>query len=95
MHMIIVQTCHIISCPAQAEQQIREQVRYLTNHIHSEFSDVSGIGCFEGTFSLQMRGGSPPYQALSKRVAYILQEPLKKELKRLHRQQIIVPLGVN
>ena len=57
--MILMQTCQIISGPAATEQQIKEQVEVLTNKIHNEFSDVfSGIGYFEGTFSLQARDGS-------------------------------------
>ena len=50
--------------------------------LHNEFSDVfSGIGCFEGTFSLQVKDDSWPYQAIPRRVAYVLQETLKEELK--------------
>ena len=37
-------------------------------------------------------GWQPSVSDTPKRVAYILQEPLKEELERLKRQQIIVPL---
>ena len=40
----------------------------LTNKIHKEFRDFfSGIDCFEGTFTLQVKEGSWPYQALPKK----------------------------
>ena len=36
----------------------------INTKMHNEFSDVfSGIGFFEGIFSLQVKGGSHPYQA--------------------------------
>ena len=50
--------------------------------VHYKFGDVfNGIGCFEGTFSLQLRPNSRPYQAPSRHVAYVLQNPFKEELK--------------
>ena len=70
----------------------KDTSRLITLRIHSKFS---GIGCFEGIFKLQVRKGSCPYQAPPRRLAYALQEPLKEELNRLHKQQIIVPLGVD
>ena len=49
----------------------------LTMKIHNTFSNIfSGISCFEGTFKLQVREGSCPYQAPPREVAYALQEPL-------------------
>ena len=42
----------------------------LTNNIHNEFSDVfPGIDCFEGTFSLQVKGGSICFAGTPKRTA--------------------------
>ena len=36
----------------------------MTQIIHNKFGDVfNGIGCFEGTFSLQLKPDSRPYQA--------------------------------
>ena len=64
--------------------------------IHNEFSDnFTSIGCFKGTFKLQVREGSHPYQALPRRVAYALQEQLWEELDRLQKHQIIVPLDTD
>ena len=63
VHMMIIQTCNVSSGQAQTKQQIKEQVRYLQIK-HKEFSNVfSGRGCFEGTFSLQVKDGSWPYEA--------------------------------
>ena len=44
---------------------------------------------------LQVREGSCPYQAPSRRVAYALQEPLCEKLEILKKQQIIVPLDID
>ena len=45
----------------------------IMHRIHNEFNDLfSGICCFKGTFSLQVKEGSHPYQAPTRRVAYVL-----------------------
>ena len=49
---------------------------------------------FKGTFSLQVKDGMQPYQTLPRLVTYALQEPFKKKLERLQKQQTIGPLGV-
>ena len=68
----------------------------LAQQIHKEFNDVFiGIGCFEGTFSLQLKLDSRLYQVPLRCVAYALQKPFKDELERLQQQDIIAPLGVN
>ena len=37
----------------------RQKSKVLTNKIQNEFSSIlSGIGCFEGTFTLQVKDGS-------------------------------------
>ena len=56
----------------------------MTQRIDNEFHDAfTGIGCFDGTFRLQVREDSQPYQAPPSRVADGFQEPLKKELEWL------------
>ena len=46
-----------------------------TQQIHKDFDDVfNGIGCSEGTFSLQLKPDSKPYQAPPRHVAYTLQK---------------------
>ena len=45
----------------------------MTQIIHNKFDDVfNGIGCFKGTFSLQVKPDSRPYQAPPRHVAYAL-----------------------
>ena len=67
-----------------------------TQQIHIDFDDVfNGIGCFEGTFSLQLKPDSKPYQALLRCVAYTLQKLFQEEFKRLQKLDIIVSLGVD
>ena len=64
--------------------------------IHKVFANVfNGIGCFEGTFSLQLKPDSKPYQLPTRHVAYALQKPFKKELDQLQKMDIITPLWVN
>ena len=54
----------------------------MTQSIHSRFGNIfNGIGCFKGTFSLQLKPDSKPYQAPPRCVAYALQEPFKEELR--------------
>ena len=64
--------------------------------IHDKFEDVfNGIGCLEGTFSLQLKPDSRPIQAPPRCVAYALQKPFKEELEQLQKMDIITPLGVD
>ena len=68
----------------------------MMQKIHTRFGDVfNGIGCFEGTISLQLKPDSKPYQAPPRHVAYALQEPFKEELRCLQEIDIITPLGMN
>ena len=64
--------------------------------IHNTFGDVfNGIGCFKGTFSLQLKPDSKPYQAPPRCVVYLLQKLFKEELECLQKMDIITPLGVD
>ena len=68
----------------------------MTQKIHNTFGNVFiGIGCFKGTFSLQLKPDSKPYQAPPRWVAYALQKPFKEELECLQKLDIITPLGVD
>ena len=50
----------------------------LTQKMHSTFGDVfNGIGCFEGTLSLQLKPDSKPYQVPQRHVAYVLEKLFK------------------
>ena len=54
----------------------------MMQSIHMRFGNIfNGIGCFKGTFSLQLKPDSKPYQAPPRHVAYVLQEPFKEELR--------------
>ena len=55
----------------------------------------NGIGCFKGTFSLQLKPDNRPYQVPPRCVAYVLQKPFKDELDWLQKMDIITPLGVD
>ena len=51
-----------------------EASRLLTGKLHSDV--FTGISCFDGTYTLQVKDGSHPYQDQLRRVANALQEPL-------------------
>ena len=71
------------------KQALKEQSSYKRN-----FEDVfTGIGCFDGTFSLQVKLDSKPYQVPPWCIAYEIQKPFMKELGRLQQQDIITPLS--
>ena len=54
----------------------------MTQKIHNTYGDVfNGIGCFEGTFLLQLKPDSKPYQVPPRHVAYALQKLFKEELE--------------
>ena len=77
----------------EADKRVSETI---TNRMHNEFNDLfSDIGCSEGTFSLQVKDSSHPYQVPPRRVAYTLHKPLKEDLEWPQNQQIIFPLGVD
>ena len=68
----------------------------LTLRIHNVFDNVlNGIGCFEGTFSLQLKPDSKPYQMPPRHIAYVLQKLFKDDLDWLQKLDIITPLGVD
>ena len=68
----------------------------LMQRVHTVFGNVfNGIGCFEGTFSLQLKPDSKPYQAPPRHVVYALQKLFKEELDWLQKMDLITPLGVN
>ena len=66
---------------------------HTTLKIHDEYNDMfEGIGCFKGTFSLQIKQNAKPYQALLRCAAYVLEEQFKKETERLQQHKILAPL---
>ena len=68
----------------------------MMQKIHDTFGNLcNGIGCFKGTFSLQLKPNSKPYQMPPRQVAYMLQKPFKEELECLQKMDIIYTLGVD
>ena len=64
--------------------------------MYNAFDNIfNGIGCFGGTFALQLKPDSKPYQVPSRYVAYALQKPFEYELDQLQKLDIITPLGVD
>ena len=87
-------TSYFLSSP-NIEVDKRESIE-LTQKIHSLFDNVfNGIGCFKGTFPLQLRPDSKPYQVPLRWVAYPLQKPFKDELDWLQKLDVIIPLGID
>ena len=68
----------------------------MTQRIHDKFEDVfNGTWCFKGTFSLQLKLDSKPYQAPPRYMAHALQKVFKEEHECLQELDIIAPLGVD
>ena len=68
----------------------------ITKQLQREFEDVfTGIECFDGMFSLQVKPDSKPCQAPPWCIAYALQKPFKEELGRIQQQGIITPSGID
>ena len=55
IYIILIQTCQIIICPASTKQLTKEQVKYKWTKYTIHLGISLGIGCFEGTFSLQVK----------------------------------------
>ena len=56
----------------------------ITQQLQRDLEDVfNRNGCFDGTFSLQLKPDSKPYQVPLRYVAYMLQKNFEEELKRL------------
>ena len=81
--------------PSIVKKVIEEHVLKKTKQLQRDFKDVfNGIGCFDWTFSLQLKPDIKPYQALLRCVAFPLQKLFKEELERLQQQDFITPLGI-
>ena len=87
-------TSYFLSSP-NVEADKRKSIK-LMQRVHNVFGNVfNGIGCLEGTFSLQLMPDSKPYQAPLRDVAYALQKLFKEELDWLQKMDIITPLRVD
>ena len=74
------------------KRKSKEMMQKIQNILGNVFN---GIGCFKGTFTLQLKPDSKLYQAPPRCVAYVLQKPFKEELECLQEMDIITPLGVD
>ena len=61
---------------AKIKQQLQKKVKDV----------LTGIGCLDCIFSLQVIAWSKPYQTPLRHVAYALQKPFKQELEKLQQQ---------
>ena len=81
--------------PDSSRESDREASAEITKQIQKEFEDIlTGIGFFDGMFSLQVKPDSKSYQALLCHVTYALQKTFKEKLGRFQQQEIITSLGV-
>ena len=91
---INILTNYFLSSP-NIEVEKRKSIE-LMQKIHSMFGNVfNGTGCFKGTFLLQLKPDSKPYQAPLRHVAYVLQKGFKDELDQLQKLDIITSLGID
>ena len=60
----------------------KKKVTELIQQLQRDFEDIFyGIGCFDGTFLLQLKPDSKPYQVPLRCMAYTIQKPFQEELK--------------
>ena len=82
--------------PGPSQESDRKTNTEITKQIPQDFEDhFNGIGCFDGTFSLQLEPDNKPYQAPTRHIPHELQKLFKDELERLQQQDIIALLGID
>ena len=69
-----------ISFQAHTKTVIGEQALKSQNDYIEALKMILAIGCFDGTFSLQVKADSKPYQAPQRYVTFVLQKPFKEEV---------------
>ena len=72
----IINDLNTITCflPGPNYDSDKKRSAEITQQLQRDFKDVfNGIGCFGGTFSLQLKPDSKPYQAPLRCMAYVLQ----------------------
>ena len=62
---------------------MQKQHRKYTNIVMNIVMYIQELGASNGTFSLQDKDDTMPYQVLPKQLANAIHEPFKKELERL------------
>ena len=77
----------------QAER-LRAAIAETTLKINDEFIDVfTGIGCFKGTFFLEVKDNAERYQVSPRHIAYALQKQFKKELYTMITSNTVITMG--
>ena len=67
----------------------------ITQQLQRDIKDIfTIIGCSDGTFSLQIKSDSKPYQVSLRHVAYVLLKQFKRELENPLQQDIKTLLGI-
>ena len=60
--------------PGPSEENDKKQIAEIIQQLQRDFKDVfNGIGCFDGTFLLQVEPDSKPFQTPLEHIAYALQ----------------------
>ena len=74
----------------------KRKSKEMMQKIHDTFGNIfNDIGCFEGTFPLQLKPDSKLYQVPPRCVAYVPQKSFKEKLECLQKMDIITSLGVD
>ena len=68
------------------QQVLKQQLKYKMN--------ITSSWCFKSIYSLQVKDSAKSSEILARCIAYMLQEPFKKELERLQ-HKILAPLRVD
>ena len=80
---------------AKAQRVTKTSIKII-KQLQRGFEDLfSGIGCFDGMFSLQVKPDNKLYQEPPRHIAYALQKLFKEELERHQQQDIMTPLGID
>ena len=86
---------YFIPDPQQEVDKKSSAKNFCSNYVESSERCIHWDWEFKGTFSLQMKLHSKPYQALLRQVAYALQKPFKEEVEWLQYLDITTPLGID
>ena len=81
--------------PGPSQDNNKRVSAEIMQQLQRDFKDVfTGIGGFDGAFSLQVKLDSKPHQVPIRCAVYALQKPLEEKLEWLQQQDIITPLEV-
>ena len=82
--------------PSSNSDSDKRMITKITEWLQKEFQDgFNCMGCFNDTFSLQVKPDSKLHQVPPRCMAYALQWPFKEELEHLQQQDIVTSLGID